>query len=679
MVLTGRRYIAGLGVLLACSIVSIGVAAEDKEKDNHNRGGGHASAPAERSVAPRGNVSNPPPNMNAQHSAPSYSQPHNNATMRGANPGYAPKSAGAGNPYSQHGAPGGTNNGTPHTPINSTRSVQSNPGSGYAAHGAGNGATYRSGVPGGSKNAASTGAHNATTFAPRTNAVAPSRNVPNAASRTVPNSSVRTAPGTFAGSKAGAVHGPAGNPVYKAPGGNAVASRAGGNGAVLNHAASQSVVQQVNGARSGMKGINARPLPAGAVTTHANGNFTLKTAKAQYGVRANGSIASYSGRGQVANFRPNGSIRSVHSANMDIRRGPGGGRMIMARRPDHSMLVSTGRRSGYLERSVGFGGRSYIERDYVYGHSRFNRYYSPYHFGGLLLAAYVTSAYYAPAYYGWVGNPWAAPVSYRWGWTSAPWYSYYGPYFAPYPTYPSASYWLTDYAIAQTLESSYDEQQEGIADAGPEARIGVTYSDGPDEEDTLAATAPTPITPEIKAAIAQEVSRQLAEQQQGAASDAGAPVSQAGDLQNALQPKHVFVVSDSIDASTPDQQVCGLTAGDILEVVATPAPNDPTATLRVASSKRSDCPAGTQVQLSMQDLQDMHNAFRANIDAGLASLHDGQGSGGLPAAPAAAVAPPKQVVAPTDSNNADVQSLLDAQWQQADQTEAQIAQDVGAD
>ena len=52
----------------------------------------------------------------------------------------------------------------------------------------------------------------------------------------------------------------------------------------------------------------------------------------------------------------------------------------------------------------------------------------------------------------------------------APWYGYYGDYFAPYPVYPSAAFWLTDYMIAASLQDAYAAQaaaaQQAAARAG---------------------------------------------------------------------------------------------------------------------------------------------------------------------------------------------------------------------
>ena len=66
--------------------------------------------------------------------------------------------------------------------------------------------------------------------------------------------------------------------------------------------------------------------------------------------------------------------------------------------------------------------------------------------------------YYPVGFYGRAYNPWAAPIAYSWGWGAAPWYGFYGAYFTPYPVYPSAAFWLTDYLIATSLQAVYAAQ-----------------------------------------------------------------------------------------------------------------------------------------------------------------------------------------------------------------------------
>jgi hypothetical protein len=68
-------------------------------------------------------------------------------------------------------------------------------------------------------------------------------------------------------------------------------------------------------------------------------------------------------------------------------------------------------------------------------------------------------------------------------------YGYYGGYFTPYPVYASPSLWLTDYLVSQTLQAAYAAQAAQLANA--QANF-------------------TPMTPDVKQQIADEVHREIA-------------------------------------------------------------------------------------------------------------------------------------------------------------------------
>ena len=142
-----------------------------------------------------------------------------------------------------------------------------------------------------------------------------------------------------------------------------------------------------------------------------------------------------------------------------------------------------------------------------------------------------------------------------------------------------------------------------------------------------------------------------------------------------LQPRHFFVVSTLLNV-TSDQGNCSLTGGDIIGVL-NPTGSDPqTALLSVASSKRGDCLAGAQVEVGLQDLQDMDNNLRAQMDNALAKLHSEQGKGGLPAGPRSAILPPPRPAMddlPT-SPEPGVGAMLSQEQVQASQEESQVTQ-----
>jgi hypothetical protein len=117
----------------------------------------------------------------------------------------------------------------------------------------------------------------------------------------------------------------------------------------------------------------------------------------------------------------------------------------------------------------------------------------------------------------------------------------------------------------------------------------------------------------------------------------------------------------------------------VIKLVAAPPETSTTAELTVTSSRKADCPAGLTVSVPLESLQEMQNNFRSQLDSGLQELHDQQGKGGLPAAPQSAIAPPPRPVDQPPAENENVQGLLDAQQQQADQTESSITQSVFTD
>ena len=295
-----------------------------------------------------------------------------------------------------------------------------------------------------------------------------------------------------------------------------------------------------------------------------------------------------------------------------------------------------------------------------------------------MLAGFVPPVFFAPRFYGWAYYPWVSPISFRWGWFGASWYVGPNPYFVASPLYPSAAFWLTDYMIGETLATDYqlrndaDMSDEGgrvadSADANLFAEDDSDLSSG--RQETIQADVTTPVTPEIKAAIAEEVKQELAKD-----NAVGADPSQASFdvLPAALRSaNHVFVVSNDLDVTTTDQQLCTLQAGDMLQVASPAADDSSFVQLRVASSKRADCPAGILVSVSLPDIQEMQNNFQARVESGLGELQNGQGQAGMPGAPADAVAAPPRpgVDALTPVSAADSLAMLNQQRQQADQAD----------
>ncbi len=443
---------------------------------------------------------------------------------------------------------------------------------------------------------------------------------------------------------------------------------------------SKDVVKQVNSARTQMSGINRKPLPSGDVSVRPNGSLALHASGGrEYSVRQNGTVASFSANGRTASFDRAGRVSNLHTSDMDIHRGMSGQRTIVTHRGDNSVLVSTGPHSGYLQRSIVVNNRTLVQRTVVLNNRVFTQTFVGYNYGGVLLPHFVAPVVFAPTFYGWAYYPWAAPIGFRFGWLGAPWYVGPDPYFVAAPVYPSASLWLTDYLIGETLSIAEQHRAEAIANAanGQDVSDEDSSSTDADDSDTdeIHAQVTTPITPELKAAIADEVRQQLAYDSEASQTTSSIPVER-GDLPSVLQKEnYVFVVSSDLNVTTADQQQCGLQAGDILQLTAPEMKGSPIIQLRVASSKQMDCPAGAKVSVSLNDLQDMHNNFRAQIETGLGTLHDGQGHNGLPAAPEAAVAAPPRpaITGAASAPDTQISSLLEAQMQQASALEAEVS------
>jgi len=393
--------------------------------------------------------------------------------------------------------------------------------------------------------------------------------------------------------------------------------------------------------------------------------------------------------GGTASLRPNGQIRSINRNGMQIHNNLRGGRTVVSERNGVRIVTTDGGR-GYVQRAyVVRGGHSYYSRTY-YDHGVYRvGVYRGYYYGGYHYYGYYPGYWYHPGFYGWAYRPWGPPIAWGigiggWGWAGTPWFGFYGGFFAPYPVYPSAAFWLTDYLIAANLQAAYAAQAAN-ADAAAGYDPGpANYSDNGGGQ--TSNSSQVVLTPEVKQAIAEEVRAQLADQQQqsgaqGSSPDAQmqpaapspAPASTGNEVPPALDPaRRTFVVYSDITVSS-DGQECELTAGDVLTRLTDTPDADQKVNASVQASKKSDCAAGKQVAVSVEDLQDMHNHFQEQLDNGMKALAEKQGTGGMPKAPdtgtTASDVPPPQ----PDTNAA--KDLADQQAA-ADQAEAQVKQET---
>jgi hypothetical protein len=380
----------------------------------------------------------------------------------------------------------------------------------------------------------------------------------------------------------------------------------------------------------------------------------------------NGKVQVYHGpNNTTAQFHANGRVAVIQRPGMTIVHSSAGPRQVIVERPDHTVIVARGAGIGYVQRPFMFHNQPFVQRTIIVGRVPVVQVYRPWVFGRVTFNLYAPVRFYSPGFYVWAYTPWRVPVRYRWGlWIGTPWFGFYGGFFAPAPVYYGPNMWLADYMMAATLQAAYQERMAAQAQAQAYPPPG----------------AQTPLSPEARQAIADEVQRQLALERNGAQSGMVAPTS-------GLPPElgggpHVFVVAHSMDV--PDVmaggQECLLTEGDVLQLSGPPSMDQSAANVAVLASKGFGCRKGTMVTVQMQDLVEMQNQMRATIDQGMQQLQSSQGQGGLPALPASANTPPVQApfaaaVPPADPNAVNA---INQQAQAANQVEQEVTTQASA-
>jgi hypothetical protein len=343
-------------------------------------------------------------------------------------------------------------------------------------------------------------------------------------------------------------------------------------------------------------------------------------------------------------------------------------------------VVNTSAHGGYVQRPyLNRGGHAYYSRTYFSHGHYYAGVYRGYNWHGHMYYGFHPGFFYHPGFYGWGYHPWGVHLAWGvglWGWGGAPWYGFYGGWFAPYPYYAGPAFWLTDYVIAAELQSAYAARQEASADAA------ASYGDDGGYPPSASGSANVGLTPEVKQAIADEVSAQLAAQQAQANQDSGsggqasapassAPAPATDEVPPALDPaRRTFVVDNNLTVVANGQE-CGLTGGDVLTRLTDTPDADNTVNASVSASKKSDCAAGQTVAVKVDDLQEMQNHFAEQLNNGMGELAKKQGTDGMPKAPdtgtvASDVPPP--------APDTTAEKTLQDQQQAADQAEADAKQ-----
>jgi hypothetical protein len=470
-------------------------------------------------------------------------------------------------------------------------------------------------------------------------------------------------------------------------------------GANNNHGVANGSRGGANGARGGMTSHNGM----GNNGPRGNaGNLHNNAGNLHNNAGRNGSLAhraapsreirTRSGQTVHASFR-GGHVRTIEAHNMRIERGMHGQRRVVMER-NGRRIVTMGHNRGFVQRPYYRDryGRAYVQRTYYYGGRRYAYAYRTYYYGGSPYYYYAPPYYYHPAYYGWASQPWPAPAYYNWQYQAQPWYGYYGPnYYQPAPSYPAASNWLSDYSVGQYLKSAYEARQNNTGYLLPQfTSAGVVASllstdplVGMFAPPSAAAYLPAGkdsssgqgITPEVKKEITEELQMQLDAEKNSAATPNAAPAN--ADQSPVLDPKHhIFLVASNLTATTDSGDECDLNPGDVLYRTGDTAGDDNKVDVTVKAAQKDDCAAGTNTAIAVDDLQEMQNHLREEMDAGLKELAANQGKNGLPAAPDTATTA-GEVPPPAADNSAD-KDLQQAQTD-ADQTENEVQQSASAD
>jgi len=402
-----------------------------------------------------------------------------------------------------------------------------------------------------------------------------------------------------------------------------------------------------------------------------------------------GSRVAQAANGSYVRSRPNGARSDVHDPQrgMDIHHSLNGTRQVAVERADHSRIVASSHGGGYVQRPYAYHGHEFGHRAYYENGRAYDRYYHHYPYYGVYYDVYAPYRYYPYGYYGWAYYPWAAPVPYAWGWYGAPWYGYYGAYYAPAPVYVSSSVWLADFLLAATLQAAYVAEQTGQAEPQPApfaqggaARFAMRLEDFFIARAEAAGTSTPALTPEVRTLLAAEL--QAAVQLEGEEAKANAQNRDVDPSSTSVfhllgdGKPHVFVAGQELDLVAATGEECAVTPGDVLRVSGLPPQNATTVDATVLASKGGkECAIAAQVALTLADLQEMHNHLRSNLDEGLAELQSKQGKGGIPAAPADALGAPATpgYAASAPPADPDPAGAIKAQLAEADRAESEAA------
>jgi hypothetical protein len=336
-----------------------------------------------------------------------------------------------------------------------------------------------------------------------------------------------------------------------------------------------------------------------------------------------------------------------------VARGLAGGQVRVVRYGNTlSGTVERTIRPGLMSRTFVSGG--HVVYTHVYQHHVWHQ------FGrAFAYETFVPAVRYPGVYYAWALGAWPRPVTYTWGWQVQPWYPMYGSLFTPYPVYTSPDLWMTDYVIAQSMQTAYQAQTVAAASApapqgtpaGPAADSSVAepavpsshaapapqLSDAPPAlqssgTPSVPVAPPPAITPQVKAQLNTQIKVQLQEQQAAAAT----PVSlTTQSTPPALRPNHVFfqVVQPLVVPLSTASGHCSLSADDYIKRTGAMSNDDWMIPVVVELSRPSDCPEGLRTRIGLNDLNAMENEQEAQVQEAMQAASKSMGPNGPPSGP----------------------------------------------
>jgi hypothetical protein len=336
----------------------------------------------------------------------------------------------------------------------------------------------------------------------------------------------------------------------------------------------------------------------------------------------------------------------------EVSRGPGA----------QVRVVRYGNTLSAVERTIrpGLTSRTFVSGGHVLYTHLYQRHVW-YQFGrSFAYETFVPAVRYPGVYYAWALAPWPRPVAYAWGWQVQPWYPMYGSLFTPYPAYTSPDLWMTDYIIAQSMQTAYQAQTVAASAPAPQGTPAAPAPDSsvavPAGQPAEAAPAPQPsdappapqsggrppapvalppaITPQVKAQLTAQIKVQLQEQQAAAAMPVNLTTQSTPP---ALRPNHVFFqVVQPLDVSsgTPNSH-CSLSANDYIKRTGGMSNDDWMIPVVVELSRPSDCPEGLRTRIGLNDLNAMENEQEAQVMEAMQAASKSMGPNGPPSGPGA--------------------------------------------